>query len=164
MDNVLNINPGLIFWTLVNFGLFMFILLKFGYKPMKNSLESREKFINDAIMGAENANKEAQRILRESQEKLAGAQSEMMNIVKEGRMQSEKIIAKAAEEAEHIKTTKLAETQREMNRMKDEAFAQLRTEVATLVMQATEKVLDTKLDADAHKKLIDSSIEQVSKN
>jgi F0F1-type ATP synthase membrane subunit b/b' len=51
-----------------------------------------------------------------------------------------------------------------MDRAKEEAFAQLRAEVASLVMQATEKVLDTKLDAEAHKGLIASSIAQVSKN
>jgi F0F1-type ATP synthase membrane subunit b/b' len=59
---------------------------------------------------------------------------------------------------------KLDEARKEMDRAKEEAFAELRAEVASLVMQATEKVLDTKLDAEAHKNLIASSIAQVSKN
>ncbi|MBL7999339.1 MAG: F0F1 ATP synthase subunit B [Candidatus Kapabacteria bacterium] len=162
--NVLNVNPGLIVWTLLNFSIFFFLLFKFGWKPLKESLKQREDSINDAIANAENANKEAMRIMKENQEKLAGAQQEVMNIVKDGRVQAEKIISKATEEAEFIKNQKLAETEREMNRMKDEAFTQLRAEVATLVMNATEKILDQKLDASSHKQLIDSAIAQVSKN
>ena len=100
MENVLNISPGLIFWTLVNFGIFFFLLTKFGWKPMRDSLQAREKSINDAISNADAANKEAQRLMKESTEKLAGAQVEMMNILKEGRVQAERVVAKADEEAE----------------------------------------------------------------
>ncbi|MFN8367716.1 MAG: F0F1 ATP synthase subunit B [Candidatus Kapaibacterium sp.] len=164
MDNVLNVNPGLIFWTLVNFGIFFILLMKFGYRPMLNALNEREEKIHNSIMAAENANVEAQRILAENKEKLAEAHQQVAVVVKEGRVQAEKIIAKANEEAEYIKKQRLEETAREMNRMKDEAFTQLRSEVATLVMQATEKVLDAKLDDDSHKKLIDTAISQVSKN
>lgn len=164
MDAALNVNPGLIIWTLLNFGIFFILLVKFGWKPMKAALAEREQSITDAIANAERANADAQRILKENQEKLAAAQREMMDIVKEGRAQAEKIITKATEEAEHIKQQKLEETAREMVRMKDDTFAQLRAEVANLVMQATEKVLDQKLDGEAHKKLIETSIAQVSKN
>ncbi len=164
MDAVLNISPGLIFWTLVNFGIFLFIIVKFGWKPMKDSLDAREKAIQDSISSAENANKEAQRLLKEASDKLSGAQVEMMNIIKDGRAQAEKTVARAAEEAEKVKTQKLDEAKKEMERVKDETFAALQADVANLVMQATEKVLDTKLDADAHKRLIESSIAQVAKN
>ncbi len=164
MDNVLNISPGLIFWTLVNFSIFLFLIVKFGWKPMRESLEAREKSIHDSIANAEAANKESQRLLKEASDKLSGAQVEMMNIIKDGRVQAERTIAKAAEEAEKVKSQKLEDARKEMERMKDETFAALKADVANLVMQATEKVLDTKLDADAHKKLIDSSIAQVSKN
>ncbi len=164
MDNVLNISPGLIFWTLLNFGIFFVLLLKFGWQPMKEALGAREKTIQDAISNAEAANRDAQNLLKESSEKLAQAQVEMMNIIKEGRVQAERIVAKAAEEAEKVKVQKLEEARKEMNRAKDEAFNALKGEVANLVMQATEKFLDTKLDNDAHRKLIDSSIAQVSKN
>ena len=102
--------------------------------------------------------------MKESQDKLAGAQNEMMSIIKDGRTSAEKIIAKAGDEAEKIKMQKLTETEREINRMKDEAFTQLKAEVASLVMQATEKVLDAKLDSETHKKLIESSIQQVTNN
>ena len=164
MENVLNISPGLIVWTLINFSIFLFLIVKFGWKPMRESLQAREKAIQDSITSAESANKEAQRLLKEATEKLTGAQVEMMNIIKDGRAQAEKTIAKAAEEAEKVKVQKLEETRKEMDRVKDETFAALKADVATLVMQATEKVLDTKLDGEAHKKLIESSIAQVSKN
>ncbi len=164
MENVLSISPGLIFWTLFNFSIFLFLIVKFGWKPMRESLEARTKAIQDSITSAEAANQEAQRLLKEATDKLAGAQVDMMNIIKDGRAQAEKTIAKSVEEAEKVKAQKLDETRKEMERVKEETFAALKADVATLVMQATEKVLDSKLDGDAHKKLIESSIAQVTKN
>lgn len=163
MDAVLNISPGLIIWTLVSFGVFFFMLLKFGYGPLRESLEAREHGIADAIANAEKANVESQRLLAEAQAKLSGAQHEMMEIVKNGKISAEEIVRKAGEEAEKVKQQKIEETLREITREKDAAVAQLRTEVASLVVQATEKVLDAKLDASAHKDLIEKSISQVAK-
>ena len=53
MESIMNIDPGLIVWTLVNFGIFLFILLKLGTKPIINALNSRETGIRESIEGAE---------------------------------------------------------------------------------------------------------------
>jgi len=49
---------GLIFWQLIIFGLLFFLLSKFAWKPIVNSLNEREASIDEAIKLAETTRKE----------------------------------------------------------------------------------------------------------
>ncbi len=162
MDAVLTISPGLIIWTLINFTIFVLLLGKFGWKPMIAALSARENAINQSLQNAELANIEAQKLLKESEARMAASQQEMSTIIKEGRAQAETYVRTAMEEAEKGKQAKLVEAQREISREKDAALRELRTEVATLVVQATEKLLGNKLDADSHRTMIEGYIDQVN--
>ena len=46
---MLEINPGLIIWTLVTFVLLVFTLGKFAWKPIVNALHEREQSIADSL-------------------------------------------------------------------------------------------------------------------
>jgi F-type H+-transporting ATPase subunit b len=164
MESIMNIDPGLIVWTLVNFGIFLLILLKFGTKPIINALTARENSIKESIESAENARDEAKKLMLQSEEKIANAQKEMMEIISKGREQSEKLIQKATEEADAIRRQKVEDAQREIERSKDIAIKQLRNEVADLVIGATEKILEETLDKDKHMKMIDKYIEKLPNN
>jgi F-type H+-transporting ATPase subunit b len=164
MDNLLNVDPGLMFWTIINFLILLVLLLKLGVKPITNSLRARESRINDAIDSAEKTNSEAQKLLKESQEKLDNAQRKMGEIIQKGREQAEAQIRKASEEADQVKRDKVEEAKREIERSKEAAIKDLRTEVAGLVVEATEKLLEEKLDKDKHIKLIESYIDKIPKN
>ncbi|MCO6466801.1 MAG: F0F1 ATP synthase subunit B [Bradyrhizobiaceae bacterium] len=164
MPEFLKLEPGLVIWTLINFSIFVFIIARFGWKPMKAGLAAREKAIGDSISSAERANAEAQSILREAKEQIHGAQSEVMNIVREGKAQAEAMVKKAADEADVVKMQKLAEAQREIDRQKDEAIKQLRAEVANLVVDTTEKLLGRTVEAADHKRLAEEYMKDLSKN
>jgi F-type H+-transporting ATPase subunit b len=164
MESLLNVSPGLIIWTIINFSIFLFIILKFGAKPIINGLKAREDRINAAINDAEKANAEAQSILKQSQEKLDSAQKEMSEIIAKGRTQAEQFLQKASEEAELIKKKKLDEALREIDRSTAEAIKSLRAEVAGLVIGATEKILDERLDDERQRKLIESYLEKIPQN
>ncbi|MCX6140706.1 MAG: F0F1 ATP synthase subunit B [Candidatus Kapabacteria bacterium] len=164
MPAFLQFEPGLVIWTLVNFSIFVFILAKYAYKPMRDGLEARESAIAESISSADRANAQALSILQESKEKIAGAQQEMMAIVREGKVQAEAMVHKAAAEAEVVKQQKLAESQREIDRQKDEAITALRNEVSSLVVGATEKLLGRNLQGDDQKRIIDGYVNELSKN
>ncbi len=164
MPAFLQFEPGLVIWTLVNFSIFVFILAKFFYKPMREGLDARENAIAESIVSAERANTQALSILQESKEKIAGAQQEMMAIVREGKVQAEAMMHKATDEAEAMKQQKLSESQREIDRQKDEAIMALRTEVSTLVVGATEKLLGRNLQGEDQKRIIDGYVNELSNN
>lgn len=164
MDAVLKIDPGLIIWTLINFLIFLFIVLKVGVKPIANALKAREKNIQDSIDSAHQASENAMKALAEADGKLKNAQIEMAEIIRKGREQAEAIIVKAGEEADAIRKQKVAEAKRDIEQSKEIAIKELRTEVASLVISATEKILDQELDKDKHNKLIESAIKGLPTN
>ena len=164
MDKLMNVDPGLMIWTLVTFFIFLGLLLKFGTKPIMKGLKAREDSIRSSIENAEKANSEAQSKLKEIDERLFTAQKEMAEIVSKGKIQAEEIIRKATDEADKIKKQKSDEAIREIERSKETAIKELRTEVADLVIKATEKLLDSTLDKEKHIKLIESYIEKLPNN
>jgi F-type H+-transporting ATPase subunit b len=164
MESIMNVDPGLIIWTLVNFGIFLFILLKLGTKPILNSLNMRESAIKESIESAEKARADARALLKESEDKLSNAQREMNEIISKGREQAEKILQKATEEAEAVKRQKVEDASREIDRSKEIAIKQLRNEVADLVVMATEKILDETLDKEKHFKMIEKYIDKLPNN
>jgi F-type H+-transporting ATPase subunit b len=164
MDSLLNINPGLAIWTLVNFLLFLFIFVKFAGKGIIKGLNSREDHINSQIRSAEKANEEARSLLEDSNKKLDEAQQQVSEIVAKGRLQADAHIKKAAEEAESVKRDKVIEAQKEIERSKEAALKELRNEVADLVVLATEKIIEEKLDKNKDLKLVESYIEKIPKN
>lgn len=164
MDSVLTVNPGLIFWTLVNFGLFLLILVKFGWKPMMQALKNREETITNSVAGAEKANAEAQALLAESRQKMSQAAQEMTEIVRQGKLQAEAQLQKATSEADKIRKQKVDEAVRQIEQQKQDALASLRTEVANLVVDTTEKVLRTTIDQAKHRELAEQFIADIKNN
>lgn len=164
MDALLSIKPGLLIWSLVNFLIFLFLLIKFGGKGIVNALNKREETINNQYAEASKANEKAMEILKESQAKIDQAQQEVAQIITKGREQAENQVRRAAEEADHVKREKIEEAAREIERSKDAAIKELRNEVASLVVSAAEKMLEEKLDKDKDYKLIENYLEKLPKN
>ncbi|GAB1429921.1 hypothetical protein MASR2M18_07540 [Ignavibacteria bacterium] len=164
MENLLQISPGLMIWTLINFGVFFFIFGKFGFKPMIAALKSREDAIAASIAEAEAQNAEAKRLFEENRRRIADAQNEIAAMVKEGKERAERHIHAAQEEAERLKKAKVEESLRQIAQEKDAALASLRGEVASLVIEATSKILGAKIDAEQNRALIETYISQISKN
>lgn len=164
MEGLINVSPGLFIWSIIVFGVVFFILSKFAFPAIIDALKEREEGINNAIASAEAQNKKAQEILAESQAKLDNAQKEIQSILANGKTQAEKIIQNATEEANAIKNQKVEEAKKEIERSKELAMGEIRKEVADLVIMATEKILEEKLDASQHKSLIEKYISNLNNN
>ena len=68
---MLDVNPGLIVWTIVTFVCLLIVLRKFAWKPLLEVLQKREEHVRSSIERAEHAKQEAERLLKENQEKLS---------------------------------------------------------------------------------------------
>lgn len=148
------VNPGLIIWTLVVFGILMFVLAKTAWPAILRQVEEREQRIADQIAAAEKANAEAQRLLAEYQQQLANAREEAREIVAAGRQAGEKLreemVAKGRREQEEL----LERARREIALERDRALAELRREAVELSLAAASKVLERNLDTEADRKLV----------
>lgn len=164
MDKLISLNPGLLIWTVFNFLIFLFLILKFGLKPMMNALKAREDSIATNLKGAQEANEKAQTILNESQAKLQETSKEVNALISKGREQANEIIANAKLEVEKLRQEKLDNAVKEIKTAQDIAFVQLKNQIADMVIQATEKVLQEKLNEEKDMELIKKAVEKLSKN
>ncbi|MDD8019264.1 MAG: F0F1 ATP synthase subunit B [Bacteroidota bacterium] len=161
---MLDINPGLIIWTIITFVLLVAVLGKFAWKPLLQALQSREQEIANALKQAEEARKDAERMIHENQLAMQKANADTARLIAESREVAEQlkkdIIAKANESAKKM----MEQAKEEISREKDSAMAQLRNEVADLSIAVAEKILDESLDASKQKKMVDKVIQQMQNN
>ena len=94
MDPMALVTPaiGLVFWTSVVFILLIFILKKFAWKPILDSVDKRNKNIEDALQSAENAKKEMENLTADNEKILAEAKAQRDLILKEAREMKESLI------------------------------------------------------------------------
>jgi ATP synthase, F0 subunit b len=161
---MIEINPGLIIWTIVTFICLSIVLAKFAWKPMLKVLSDREEKIHGALEEADRARTEATEILKQNEKNLARAEEEYKKMIREGKALAEKlkedIVAKARQQAQQELKLATEEIQRNV----DAAKLQLRAEVADLAIKATEKILEETLDEKKQKRLMDSVMNQLPKN
>jgi len=164
MNNLLTLEPGMIIWTFITFGLLLFILKKVGWKPLLDALEKREERIHSDIQRAEHAREESEKLMAEHKKMMTAAELEARKVIIEAKKLAEKmkeeIVESANEQARQMTTQAQAEIQRE----KATALAQLRSEVADLAISAAGKILKETLDEDRNRKIVDEFITELSKN
>ena len=160
---MLDLNPGLIIWTIVTFFVAMLILRRYAWKPLLGALAAREEKIRSQLEQAEHAQAEAQRLLEEHQRALAAAEEQSQRIIREGRSLADQMKADILEKANAGARTLIDQAKGEIQREKDSALEHLRAEVADLVILAAGKILDANLDTPKQRKLVDAVIQDINR-
>lgn len=161
---MLELNPGLIFWTIITFIAVLVILKRAAWKPLVQALVSREEKIRTALDDAERAQQEAQRLLEEHKRQIARAEVESQRIIKEGREMGEKVKAEIVEKANASARNLIDQAKDEIRREKESALTQLRTEVADLAIGVAAKLIDQNLDTAKQRQLADAAIKELQSN
>ena len=166
METLLNdFSPGLfIVQTILLLGL-IFLLVKFAWKPILNSLNEREAGIQDALDAAENAKKEMQNLQADNDKLLKEARAEREAMLKEAREIKEKTIADAKEQASAEADTIIKQAQAAIEGEKKAAMADIKAQVANLSVEIAEKVIKEELsDKNKQLKLVDDLLGDIKLN
>jgi F-type H+-transporting ATPase subunit b len=154
-------SPGLMIWTLVTFLIALYFLNKKAFGPIQKALDARRAAISESVEAAERTKLEAEQLFAEYKEQLASARSEAEGILTRARGTGDEILAKMKADAEQQRQEQMAQTQQQVKAEVDKAMGDLRTAVADLTVEATEKVLRGAIDASGHQKLIEQSVEEL---
>lgn len=116
-------------WALINFSILIFLIVKFGGRPIANAFKARQEEVARAVETAEKALAEAQMTLDEAKA-IEGQEHKILENVGAGARTlaaslAEDIDREAKAEAEHIKTAAKAEIERERHALLSEARATL---------------------------------------
>src|SRR5262245_11862977 len=152
---------GLMIWTLLVFGLSMYLLGKLAFPRIAEALDRRQKAIEESIDAAEHTRAEAEQILAEYRERLAEARGQADEIVararKAGEAAENEIIADASTKREEM----MEQTRRDIEAETRRAIQEIRAEVADLTVLATEKVARKALTDADQKKLVEEALSEL---
>jgi F-type H+-transporting ATPase subunit b len=152
---------GLMIWTLIVFGVTMFVLGRAALPRIGAELDKRAKAIRDNIEAAEQQRKEADDLLAEYRQRLSEAREQADDIVVRARKASEAAMvdATAAGKAKREELVAAARADIEMETRR--SLEKIRSEVADLTLLATEKITRQSLDDSDHRKLIEDALDEV---
>lgn len=154
---------GLIFWQLIIFGLLFFLLSKFAWKPIVNSLNEREASIDEAIKLAETTRKEMADLKAGNDQLIAEARQERDALIKQAKEAADSMIAQAKNDAQNAANAEIEKARTAFEQEKNAAVASIRKEAAVLSLDLAEKVLKSQLkDKDAQEKLVSEWMKEVS--
>jgi F-type H+-transporting ATPase subunit b len=154
-------NVGLMIWTLLVFGISMWLLSKLAFPRIAEALDKRQRAIEDSIDAAERTRREADQLLAEYRERLSEARSQADEIVTRARRTGEATEAEIVSEARGKREEMMEQTRREIEAETRRAIQQIRSEVADLTIAATEKVTRKTLDKDDQKRLVEEALSEL---
>ncbi len=155
---MLDIDPGMILWTWITFGIVLALLSKLALKPILAAIENRENSIREDIEKAQQQRDEAEALIAQHKEKMAAAEADAQALLKESRKLAEQARGELLEKTRLESGKLLEKAKEEIEQQKESALASLRTEVADLAVGAAEKIILHNLDGEKQKAVVDEYI------
>ncbi|MBS3993486.1 MAG: F0F1 ATP synthase subunit B [Bacteroidetes bacterium] len=156
---------GLFFWQLLLFGILVYFLKKFAWKPILTAVQEREDSINNALLSAEKARIEMQNLQADNERILKEARSERDAMLKEAREIKDKMISDSKEEAQKQASKLIEQAKHTIENEKQAAIVELKNQVAELSINIAEKVLKDELSSkEKQLKVIDDMLKDMKLN
>ena len=157
-------NVGLMIWTLLVFGLSMYLLGKLAFPRIAEALDRRQRAIEESIDTAQRTKTEAEQLLAEYRERLQEARVQAEEIVARARKAGEAAESAAKVDAQHQREEReilMDQTRRDIQVETQRAIQQIRNEVADLTVLATEKVTRKTLTAEDQRRLVEEALSEL---
>jgi F-type H+-transporting ATPase subunit b len=149
---------GLMIWTLLLFGISMYILWKLAFPRISEALDRRQHAIEESIDHAERVRHEADELLAEYRERLREARGQAEQIIDRARKSADARERETLEETQQRREQLMEQTRRDIEAETRRAIQQIRREVADLTVLATEKVTRKVLDEADQRRLVEEAL------
>lgn len=136
-------------WKLIaiqflNFGIALFVLYRYAYKPILGVIERRQEVIAKGVKDAQEAQEERERVERERTQILTSARKEADNIVTEIKKRAEEEARAMLREAQEKGNAMITESRRRGEEEKAYILKQSEKEIARMIVLGAEKILREK--------------------
>jgi F-type H+-transporting ATPase subunit b len=156
-----SINGKKLALQLLNFGVLLAILIKFGGGAVNKALSSRHDQLKAEVAAASEARAQAEARLRKQEERLGGLEREIAamraGIKAEAEVEKAQLIAAAEDRAKRIRE----ETAFVVDQQIKEAQVALRREVADNAMRIAEETLRRSVNAEDQRRMVEGFMSEV---
>lgn len=150
-------------WVLAIFIVLAIILWRTAWTNVLVGLKAREARIRKDIADAEAARLEAEKILRDYNNKLAEASAKVQELFSKAITDAGALAAKIQADAETRAQERIERAQQEIEETKNQALTEIYDQTATLATSIAEKILRRNLNADDQRDLVNQSLEHLQK-
>ena len=152
---------GLMLWTLLLFGVTMFVLSKTAFPKISEVLEKRAASIRENIEASERTREEADELLQEYRARLKEAREQADDINARARKAAEAAVAEATADGKAKREELVAAARKDIETETRRSLEQIRKEVADLTVLATETLTRKSLSDSDHQKLVEEALAEV---
>lgn len=158
---VIDIN-GTVVVELITFLVMLAILARYVYPEVVRLAEARQRAIAEQLKEAELSRVQAEARLKEAEAKLDDARKTAQSVIDAAAKSGEQLRQDLRQKAEEESKRTVEAARKEIEAERDQAVRSVRSEVAGLVVSATEKVIGETLDDKRHRDLIERAIQEVA--
>ena len=156
----LGISPPTLIAQIVNFAILFGLLYLVAYKPIMRMLDERSEKIKESMEQTEYIKEQAAHAEEEAKQQIEAASREGQEVIARAVRTGEEVRQQAQQEARQNAEALITRARGEIQRERGDAIDELRQEFADLTILAAEKVIDRSLDREAHRQLIDKTLEE----
>lgn len=159
---LLSFDPGQAVWSIIVFLLLLGILRAFAWKPILQGLQTREKFIHDALEDAKRQRAEAEATLKRYMDQINHAREEATALIEEGRRDAEAVRKRTQDEARAEAQSMLERAKRELGIARDDAIKALYQQSIELASSMAGKIVKKQMQPADHQALLDESLKEIA--
>jgi F-type H+-transporting ATPase subunit b len=145
---------------LVTFILIFFLLKRFAFTPIVNLLNKRHKVIEEGVRHGLEMEKEKSKLEAETAKIVREARHDADVIIGDAQKEGREIVREAEKSAHKKSEIMLKDAEARINEEADQARRRVEKDIASLVSEATEAVVEEKVDAQKDADLIDRAIKK----
>ena len=158
----LTVHPYWVVVSIIQFLLLFYLLRRFLWGPILRTLRDRAAKIREGLALAEQAKADREHLKAEIERLLADARRDAQAIADRMTQAAEAAAADIRAQAK-VEADRTRERGREdAKQLHDQALAQLRSELAGMVVLAASRVLGREVDAEQHRALIERSLDEAA--
>ena len=157
----LGINLGFFISQLVNFTLLAALLTVLLYKPILRMLNERKERIARSLADVDAAREAAARAQQDYDKKMVEAQRAAQEIIAKASQASEEVAAEIRAEAQRDAENIRRKAREEAAQERAHLLAEVQSQIASLSMMATERVLGQAVDANTQRRLVDQFLAEI---
>lgn len=156
----MHINITLIIQMLV-FITFVWFTMRFVWPPLSKALEERQAKIADGLAAAERGQRELELAQHRVKTELKQAKAQAHDIIEKANLRAGQLIDEAKETAKQEAQKQLKVMQAQFGQEVNQAKNSLKLQLASLVVEGAEKIIQQEISAEKNKKLLDQLIEEM---
>ena len=155
---------SLIFWEFLSFGILFWVLWKFAFPPILQTLDERERKIKESLEQADRHRAEAEQKMQEYEAKLKTASREAETLLAAAKERAQRIMEENEQRLRTETQRSKEDATREIDQERRRAIQDIRNQTTEMALLVAEKVVGRSLNDADHKRMADEALASIAES